>query len=141
MADPRASVDYTGLHADYSPYVIDGSTITFDATKERGSAAVDLAVTLSAARTVALAADGDAILGKLISVDNDTFCTVQTDGYMQLPGGTGASLTLGKAIVGALLVAARGYIREVATATAAELGKCNGMIIDASDTANVWVDL
>ena len=141
MADPRASIGWEGLEAEFAPFAIDNSTITYDATKANGSAQVGLAVTLSAAKTVALTADGNRVIGKLISVEADGFCTVQVGGYMTLPAGAGASLTLGKAIVGDLDSSAKGYIREVATATAAELGVCGGIIEDASDTAAVWVYL
>ena len=95
MADPRASVGWEGLEAEYAPFAIDNSTITYDATKANGSAQVGLAVTLSAAKTVALTTDGCRVIGKLISVESDNLCTVQVGGYMTLPSGAGASLTLG----------------------------------------------
>jgi hypothetical protein len=72
-------------------------------------------------------------------VEADGKATVQTHGYVQLPAGTGALLTLGLGIVGDLDTAAPGYIRGVASATAAELAVARGRIIDATDTANVWV--
>jgi len=57
-----------------------------------------------------------------------------------LPGGDSASLTLNKKIVGAASSApANGYIREVATATAAELGLARGFIVDAGTTTAVVV--
>jgi hypothetical protein len=141
MADPRAVIDYGEMHAEYTPSTIDASTITYDATLARGSAMVDLAVELVDDRTVALAEDGKAVYGRLQSVEADGFCSVQTGGYTKLPAGTGASLTFGKAIVGALLSSARGYIREVATGTAGELGLCRGRIVDNDDTTAVIVDL
>lgn len=140
MADPRL-VDFTGILPEVVTFKIDASTITYDATKANGSASVGLAVTMSAARTVALVADGEAVMGKLLKVEADGKCAVQVGGYMTLPAGTGASLTLGKKIVGDLLVAAKGYVREVNTATAAELGLARGAIIDAADTAAVIVRL
>ena len=141
MADPRAAVAYDGLDAEYATYKIDDSTITYSATANNGSAVVGRAVTMSAANTVALAADGEAIIGKLISVESDKVCRVQYEGYMTLPAGTGASLTLGKKIVGCLLSSAKGYIREVATGTAAELGVARGYIVDAGTTTAVVVNL
>lgn len=140
MADPRDAVNFDGIGEQRETYLIDDSTITYDATKANGSAQVGLAVTLSAAKTVALTQDGNGVLGKLIKVTPDKKAVVATKGYLKFPGGNGASLTRMKAIVGALGPAsARGYVREVATATAAELGVCDGKIIDASDTANVIV--
>lgn len=141
MSDPRADVKYDAIKPTYETFKIDNSTITYDATKANGSAQVGLAVTLSAAETAALVGDGEGVLGKLINVEADNFCTVQTGGYMTLPAGTGASLTLMKKIVGDLLVAAKGYIREVATGTAAELGLARGQIIDAGVTTAVVVRL
>lgn len=143
MANPRLSAGLSdGQDAHYDTFAIDNSTITYDSTKARGAATtmLDKAVSLSAAGTVQLASDGEAVLGKLIKVEADNFCTVQDRGYMTLPGGASASLTLGKKIVGALGAAsAKGYIREVATGTAAELGKQNGEIIDAGTTTAVLI--
>lgn len=141
MADPRADIGWTGIGAEFAPYKIDNSTITYDATQPRGTAQAGLAVTLSAAKTVALAADGQRVIGKLISVESDNLATVQIGGFMTLPAGTGAALTLGKAIVGALLSTAKGYIREAASGTAAELVLCGGVIEDAGATSAVWVYL
>jgi hypothetical protein len=140
MADNRAVVDNEGIGGVYETFKYN-SDIVYDKTKVGGAVQVGLAVTLASAGTVGLAADGNAVKGKLILVESDGFCTVQTKGGCSLPAGTGASLTVGKKIVGALLVAAKGYIREVNTATAAELGLARGEIIDGGDTANVKVDL
>lgn len=143
MASGRNQVDYTDIDYDALTLKIDNSTITFDATQPGGAAAtmIGKAVTLSAADTVALCADGEFVLGKLLKVTDDLFCTVQHEGFCTLPGGASASLTLGKAIVGALGAAsAKGYIREVATATAAELGRMNGRIINAAVTTDVVVE-
>lgn len=143
MADLR-TVQHEGIDAVYVTFLTDNSTIVYDATKARGAATtmLDKAVTLSAAKTVALAADGDAVIGRLELVESDNVASVQTEGYTTLPGGASATLTLGKKIVGALGAAsAKGYIREVATGTAAELGKADHEIIDASDTTAVVVSL
>jgi len=140
MASPRKLFSWEGIAAEYATFQIDNSTITYDVDQAGGAAAVGSAVNLSAAETVQLAGDGGAVLGKLIKVEEDDTCTVQTRGFMQLPGGTGASLTLGKSIVGAASATPTdGYIREVATATAAELGLCRGIIVDAGTTTAVWV--
>jgi hypothetical protein len=129
------------VQGSFATYLIDNSTITYDATKTGGSAQVGLAVTLSAARTVALTADGDAVVGKLVKVEADNKATVQDGGYMTLPSGASASLTRGLKIVGDLDTAAKGYIREVASGTAAEINKGRGFIVDAADTAAVVVRL
>jgi hypothetical protein len=144
MPDPRSDVDFQGIGEQIATYKIDNSTITYDATKPNGAAAtmIGKAVTLSAAKTVALCADGDPVEGKLLAVSDDNFCTVQTDGYCDLPGGASATLTLGTTIVGALGAAsAKGYIRSAASATAAELIKARGRIVDAGTTTAVMVDL
>ena len=141
MADNRLDVRFDNIRYNAETFKIDNSTITYSATSANGSAQVGLAVTQSAGDTVALVADGEAVVGKLIKVTKDNYCVVQTHGYMTLPGGTGASLTQNKKIVGDLLVAAKGYIREVATATAAELGLQRGRIVDATDTTAVVVDM
>lgn len=141
MADPRLDTKFEGIGAEYVTFKIDNSSITYSATATNGSSVVGRAVTMASAETVSLAADGEAIVGKLISVESDNYCTVQTGGFMTLPGGTSASLTVGKQIVGDLLVAAEGYIREVNTATAAELGLCRGFIVDAGTTTAVVVRL
>lgn len=141
MADPRLDVRFTDIDYRAETFKIDNSTITYSATEDNGSAQVGLAVTLSAGDTVELVGDGEAVLGKLIEVTKDNYGVVQTRGYMTLPGGTAATLTRGKKIVGDLLVAAEGYIREVAVATAAELGVQRGRIVDATTTTAVVVYL
>lgn len=142
MSDPRAIVDHIGNDAHYETYIIDNSTITYSATAAGGSASVGLAVTLSTDDTVALTADGNLVLGRLESVSADNFCRIQDGGYMALPGGDSATLTLGEAIVGALGAAnAKGYIRAVATGTAAELGHARGQIINNNTTTAVVVKL
>lgn len=141
MSDPRATVvlDDVGEFEAYT-FLIDNSTITYSSSQVNGSASVGLAVKVSAAKTVALAGDGDAVIGKLIQVFADNTATVQVGDVLVLPAGNGASLTLGKKIVGALNASsAAGYIREVTTGTAAELGKARGAILDADTTTAVKV--
>lgn len=142
MADPRADVAFDGIQPEYVTVAIDNSTITFSATATNGSSQVGLAVALSTHGTVELVGDGEEVFGKLISVESDNFATVQVAGWMTLPGGSGATLTPGKKIVGDLGAAsAEGYIREVATGTAAELGVARGMIVDASTATATVVRL
>ena len=143
MADPRLSVSFEDVEAVYASFKIDNSTITYSATSSGGAAAtmIDHAVTLSAAGTVALAADAEQVVGKLIKVESDNMAVVQIKGGMTLPGGSGASLTLGKAIVGDLDTAAKGHIREVNTADVDEVGRARGIIVDAGTTTAVQVIL
>jgi hypothetical protein len=144
MPAGRKQVDYTDIRYDAITMKIDNSTIVYDGTQARGAAAtmLDKAVTLSADDTVALCADGDYVFGKLLKVEADGFCTVQRWGMATLPAGASAAVTRGKKIVGALgASSAKGYIREVATATAAELGRQRGEIINSADTTAVVVDL
>ena len=141
MADPRLASTTKkggGIPVIWT-YKIDASDITYDATLKGGSASIGLAVMLSTHDTVRLAGDADAILGQLISVEPDGRCSVQVGGVVELPGGTGAALTPGSRIVGDLLVAARGYIRDVAPATLAEVAVAAHVINNASTTTAVEV--
>lgn len=142
MADPRNTVAFEGINAEYVTFLIDNSTITYSATATNGSASVGLAVGFSTHKTIELVGDGEEVVGKLVSVESDGKAVVQTGGYMTLPGGTSATLTPGKKIVGDLgASSAEGYIREVATATAAELGVARGMIVDAGTASATVVRL
>ena len=138
----RTNVSNIGVGGVYRTYKIDNSTITYDATKTGGSAQVGLAVTFSAANTVALCADADMVVGKLILVESDDKCNVMTEGTMTLPGGDSATLTLGATIVGDLGAAnAKGYIRSAASGTATELVKARGRIENAGTATAVVVTL
>lgn len=140
MADPRNDVRFDEIGYRAETFIIDGTSITYSATEANGSAGVGLAVTLSADKTISLTGDAEQVLGKLISVQSDGKATVQTCGYMTLPGGASATLTVGTHVVGDLGAAsAEGYIRTVNTAVAAELGVMNGSIVDASTTTAVVV--
>lgn len=142
MADPRATVSHEGNGGEWETFHIDNSTITYDADEVGGSGQVGLAVTLSTDDTVGLVGDGELVVGKLESVSKDGFCRVQVAGFMTLPGGSGAALTLGEAIVGDLGEAsAEGYVRAVATGTAAELGHARGMIVNNNTATAVGVRL
>jgi len=108
-----------------------------------------MAVTFSADDTVALAADGDAVVGKLIKVEGDLKCSVRVHGFVTLPAGASATVTRGKKIVGALgASSAKGYIRDAviagatyAAAEANEAQKARGIIIDVGTTTAVGVIL
>lgn len=142
MSNPRNTVNFDGILPEVVTFKIDDSTITYSASSVNGSAQVGLAVTLSSDGTIGLVGDGEAVVGKLLKVEADDKASVQVGGYMTLAAGNGATLTLGEKIVGALnALSAEGYIRAVATATAAELGHCRGMIIDNDTTTAVVVRL
>ena len=137
MADPRADVRFDNIDYRTETFKIDNSTITYSATEDNGSAQVGLAVTQSAGDTVELVGDGEAVLGKLISVTKDNYCTVQTRGYCTLPGGTSATLTILTKIVGDLLVSAEGYIQSASTQHTLSRGR----IVDPTATTAVVVYL
>lgn len=142
MADPRSTPSLNEVDAHYATYKIDNSTIAYDATKVNGIGVTHAgrAVALSAAKTVKLAGDGDRVIGRLDGVESDNLARIQDDGYMPLPGGSSAALTLGKSIVGAVDGSSNpGFIREAASGTAAELVKDSGVIVDAGDTTAVIV--
>ncbi len=144
MPAGRNQVDYTDIRYDALTMKIDGVTIVYDATKARGGAAamLDKAVSLSADDTVQLASDGEAVFGKLIQVESDGFATVQRWGMATLPAGASATVTRGNRVVGALgASSAKGYIRDAAAATAAELVRARGNIVNIADTTAVVVDL
>ncbi len=140
MSNPRDTISHDNIRTSAETYEHD-NTIVFDADEENGSAQVGLACTLRSDGTVGLVGDGEQVEGRIAKVETGGFCAVENEGNVNLPAGTGASLTPGKGIVGALLSSAEGYIREVATATAAELGRQRGRIKDATDTTAVVVEL
>lgn len=140
MADPRNAVNNIAKYRAQT--FAHDATIVYDATAAGGSAQVGLAVTQEGSQTVSLVGDGEEVEGKLIKVESDGFCVVQIEGEMTLPGGEGATLTEGASIVGDLgASSAEGYIRAVATGTAAELGRTRGTIVDSSTATAVVVRL
>lgn len=142
MPDPRTAVEFEGIGDVRATFMIDNSTIVYDGTASQGAAAtmIGKAVSLSADDTVQLVADGDAIVGKLIKVESDNKAVVQVEGFTTLPGGASAALTRGLKFVGALgASSARGYIREAASATPAELNKGRGRIVRNGTTTAVVV--
>lgn len=137
MADPRLSANLVGIGYQAVTIAHD-DTIVYDATKAGGAAQVGLAVTIESSGTVSLVGDGENVFGKLVKVESDGFCVVQTGGYMTLPGGDGATLTAGLKIVGDLGAAnAEGYIQAVSTQHTVS----RGMIIDSSTATAVVVSL
>lgn len=150
MADPRLA---TNNHDDTDPkgqfwYKADGVDIAFDPNQPHGSAVVGRAVMLSGHDTVRLTGDGSEVTGLLMKVEPDGSCAVRTRGFARLAGGTGAALTPGSKIVGALLGTARGYIRNVAAApatyaaaTADEIARGRHRVSNAADATSVEVEL
>lgn len=154
MANPRKTVAYDEIDSLNVTMKYDNS-ITYDKAKPGGSDAAGRAVSLAGSTSddvVTLADDGAVIHGKLISVDGDGFCVVQRRGYTTLPGGNGATLTLGAKIVGALNASsAKGFIKALTetvsgSPTQAEVqnafkaAKTRGEIINNNDTTAVVVD-
>lgn len=137
MADPRAANSFElGPHPHQIATFAHDATIVYSAAQEGGSAQVGLAVSIESSNVVTLAGDGENVLGKLLRVDADGFCSVQHSGFMELPGGNGATLTAGLKIVGAVAAGPlEGYIRAVNT----EDTVSRGMIIDSSTATAVVV--
>lgn len=148
MSDPRNRISHRGLvpvgDGDL-PFHTDNSTILYDEDEPGGSAQVGLAVALSGNNTVALTADGDAVLGELIRVEADNKATVRVKGVIFPPAGASATVTRGTKVVGALGPfsggTSRGYVRSAASGTAAELLKGRGVIYDVSDTDAIEIHL
>lgn len=134
----------------YKQFYIDQSTITYSANEKNGSAQAGerLAVSLSDDETVQLAADGEAIIGRLEKVEDDQYgvvaqryiAVVAVEGKrMRFKGGASATLTRGVGIVGDLGASnARGYVRSpVATSNVAgiqESQRARGVLIDNDAT-------
>lgn len=141
MANPRNIVKFDGIGRKGQTFLTD-NTISYDRDEPNGSAQVGLAVKMVSAKTVGLTTDGSGVVGKIVRVESDDKAVIDTEGYIDFPGGEGATLTLGSKIVGDLGPdSAQGYVRSVATGTAAELGVARGMIVDAGDTTKVMVKM
>lgn len=143
-APGRLAIGFDDQRYNAQTFWADNLTIVFDQAQNNGVPATMLgkAVTFAAAAdTVALAADGDAVIGKLIKVEKDGACTVQNKGNATLPAGNAATVTPGRKLVGALGPAgARGYVRDAAAATAAEQSRMGPNCWDVMDLNNVVVD-
>jgi len=143
MADPREAVDFEGIAERLATFKHDGS-IVYDNTKKGGSLQIDLAVKMVGNSQVGLSTDASMVMGKIVLVEKGGVCTVQFGGGTSLKRGTGATLTAGSKIVGALLVAAGGYVRNVAPATLAEVAVARHTVLDSSvagDGADVKIML
>jgi len=128
--------------AAYDTFIVDGSTLVFDRTVPRGTAAAGRAVGIKSTtdNVVELVADGQAILGRIERIEPDGKCVVQVGGYMKLPGGLAAALTRGGKLVGATGTAgARGYVRAAAPATLADVAAARGQVVEVVDPTNVGV--
>lgn len=135
-------LSYNDIGALFATFAVNsGGDITYARTSEGQTPEFGRACTLSGDSEVDLCADAEAVLGRLVKVEKDPtytyVATVQVSGFMALPAGDSATITRGKKIVGDLGAAsAKGYIRDVATGTAAELGVARGIVVDeAAQTA------
>ncbi len=72
------------VHAQYVTRKA-ASGIAYDAAQPNGSAHVGKAVMQTGDDEVGLVTDGLEIAGKLIKVEPDNFCTIQDEGYADLP--------------------------------------------------------
>lgn len=140
MSDPRAANSFElGPYPHQIATFAHDNTIVYDADEDDGSAQVGLAVSIESSNVVTLAGSGENVLGKLLSVDADGFCSVQHSGFMTLPGGASATLTAGLKIVGDLGPYGggtdEGYIQAVST----EDTVSRGMILDSSTQTAVKV--
>lgn len=143
MATGRQAVAYDDQRITSQSFWADGVTIVADQAQPGGAAAtmIGKAVTFSADDTVALAADGDAVIGKLLKVEKDGLCTVQIRGNATLPlGSGGVTATRGRRLVGCLNAGARGYVRDANSATAAELVRMGPIVWNSADANNIVVD-
>jgi len=142
MADPRStSTHRLGTNPKrILTYKIDGADITYDATQPYGSAVAGRAVMLSGNGIVRLTGSGTSVLGKLLHVEKDGYCAVQTEGVVDLPKGDGA-IAADAQIVGDVRTAARGYVRSVAPATLAEVAVAGHKVINAADAEAVEIEL
>ena len=138
MPDPRAAVEFDNIDSMVVTFEHDAS-IVFDRTEDGNSAEIGLAVSMSADNEVTLVGDDEIVIGKLLRVGSDGFCSVQIGGGMTLPGGVSATLTVGTRIAGDLGAAsAEGFIQTESDA-APPVGR--GTIIDSSTATAVVVIL
>lgn len=151
-SNPRDEVRFDEVLAQYATYKSDGSTITYSATAVGGSARVGRAVKISTDDTVALAGDNDPIDGVLAQVEPDGKCSVQMYGFAKVPGGNGATLTVGLKLLGALDAGSvAGCVKTapetVTTPTAAEVtgayraARTRARVINNDDPAAVVIFL
>lgn len=149
MADPRAATTNRIGTEPRRPltFKIDNSDITYSATAAGGSAVVGRAVMLSAAGTVRLTGAGTHVLGKLLQVEADNYCTVECGSVVTLPKGDNA-IAVGDRVVGDTLSAERGYIRgsveptgSYVEGTAEDSGRGRHTVLDAGTATAIEVML
>lgn len=75
---------YKRINAHETTFQATGQ-IAYDATAKGGSPHVGKAVSRAGQGTVDLTNDGTEVFGKLISVEHDGYCTIQEQGYCDLP--------------------------------------------------------
>lgn len=150
MADPRStSTNRLGTDPKRQlTFKADGADIVYSATTPFGSAVAGRAVTQTgqADGVVRLAGAGDVVSGKLLHVEHDGYCAIQTSGVFDLPKGDGATV-VGTAVVGDVRGAVRGYIRSVAASGAAyaeaaadETQNGRGRVINDADADAVEIE-
>ena len=99
----------------------DGDTIKYDITKPNRSDAVGKAYKINPTTGLGeLVDNGDEIDGKVLSVDDDNkFTAAYMFGGLRLPLGSGATVTRGDKVVGALGAgSAKGYVKAATKPTA-----------------------
>lgn len=140
MANPRNTVRFDGLAQERQTYIADGVTIVYDKTKPGGSLACGLAAKMSGNGILALVEDGDRVRGRIELVEADGKVALTDEGFVELPAGDGATVTVGTMIVGALgAAAAKGFIRNAVAGDT--FLKSGHEIIDVSVTTAVVVRL
>lgn len=141
MPDPRSTTTHRLGTEPRRPltFKADGTDIVFDAAQPGGSSVVGRAVMISANGTVRLTADAGAVDGKLVKVEADGYCHVQTEGVVDLP--SSGTIAAGNKVVGALTGAARGYVRGAVATVLAEVAVARHKVIDATTAASVEIIL
>jgi len=81
---PLGNQRYNRINAHETTFLA-GAGIAYTATEKNGSAHVGKAVMRSAEGTVDLVTTGSEVFGRLQKVEPDGYCTVQDQGYCDLP--------------------------------------------------------
>ena len=87
-----------------------GASIVYDQLQKNGSVHVGKAVMMSGAETVDLVTTGSEIIGKLIKVEPDGMCSVQDEGYCEVPS-DGTTITYTQANNGLVGGATAGLVK------------------------------
>ena len=139
MASVRNIVAFKEINPTFVTFTYNAD-FTYSADANGGSTAVCLAVKMVGDKQVGLSTDAAHVIGRLVRVHDDVFCTVQVSGFCLLPVGSSVTVTAGLKIVGALgASSAKGYVRNVAVATLAEVAAASGRIVDTSSAANTLI--